>query len=305
MALTYNNASSFDGTGAQMQRILGVYSICKFLRIPYVHSPISEMIITPLDPFQSEGELTQYLSRLNSFIELPTFKADSDSYSRREIQTITPTNLLKIRLHSKLATKKSELVAISNPFKVVNRMPDIYRLAIKDLPVYPLSNEKKRIALHYRRGSNTLDVLPGESKPRALENSWYINVLEKYTQIWEKAGIDFSIDVYTDMPKESFVYYPMEFQSHLWSYEPRYRNGKVEVLGEDLKETLFMKFQNNLIVHHGGDPLDGLLAMSQADLLIISRSSYSYVAGLMNRHGKIIVPTGFWHKELKNWIIEP
>lgn len=305
MALTYDNSSSFDGTGAQMQRILGIYAICKSMRIPYVHSPISKMIITPLDPFQSEGELSQYLARLNSFIELPSHKIVSDFNSRKEIQALTAANLLKIRFNSKTATKNPDLLAISNPFKVLNRMPELYRLAIEDLPIHRLSNDKKRIALHYRRGSNTLDVLPGESKPRALENSWYISVLKKYTRIWNGEGIDFSIDVYTDMPKESFIYYPNEFQSDLWSYEPRYRNGEVEILGEDLRETLFSEFGNNLVVHHGGDPLGGLLAMSQADLLITSRSSYSYVAGLMNLHGKIIVPTGFWHKELKDWIIEP
>ncbi len=150
-----------------------------------------------------------------------------------------------------------------------------------------------------------MDVLPGESKPRALENSWYIDVLKKYAKAWEREGVDFCIDVYTDMPKKSFIYYPNEFQTDLWSYEPRYQNKEIEVLGEDLAETLFSEFRKNLEVHHGGDPLSSLLAMSQADLLITSRSSYSFVAGLMNLHGRIIVPTSFWHKELKGWIIEP
>jgi hypothetical protein len=68
---------------------------------------------------------------------------------------------------------------------------------------------------------------------------------------------------------------------------------------------VFAEFGNNLVVHHGGDPLQGLIAMSEADILIISRSSYSYVGGLLNLSGKVIIPPGFWHTKLNSWVVEP
>jgi hypothetical protein len=45
--------------------------------------------------------------------------------------------------------------------------------------------------------------------------------------------------------------------------------------------------------------------MSEADILITSRSSYSYVGGLLNLKGKIIIPSGFWHSKLNSWVLEP
>ena len=164
---------------------------------------------------------------------------------------------------------------------------------------------RRKLFLHYRRGSNTLDVLPGESKPRGLPNSWYLRTLRKYVAIYQNLGIDFTIEIFTDMPKSSFVYQPKDFQLDLWSYEPRFKEGKIEVFGEDIRNTLFSEFDSNLVVHHGGDPLQGLISMSVADILITSRSSYSYVGGLLNLGGVVVFPPEFAHGRLNSWVLEP
>jgi hypothetical protein len=197
------------------------------------------------------------------------------------------------------------LIAVANPLQILNQMPEIYGLAAKTVKHVDSDFRNKKIALHYRRGSNTLDILPGESKPRGLSNDWYLRTLRKYVTHYQQLGIDFAIEIYTDMPKSTFTYKPMEFQSHLWSYEPRFKHGVVDVLGEDVKNTIFSEFGDKLIVHHGGDPLQGLIDMSKADILITSRSSYSYVGGLLNLSGKVIIPPGFWHSKLDSWVLEP
>jgi hypothetical protein len=305
LALTYDNTASFDGTGAQIQRILAIFAICRRYDIPYIHSGIKELIITPLDPFQTESELLEYLKRVNNYFELPSDFELGNAREVSKLQTLSNFKLLEMRVANKLHFGKKELVAIANPFQVLNRIPELYTLAAKNLQHKSSASATKRIILHYRRGSNTLDILPGESEPRGLPNEWYTKTLRKYVTNYQELGIDFRVEVYTDMPKSSFTYTPKEFQSHLWSHEPRFKNGAVEVFGEDIKNTVFAEFGDKLIVHHGGDPLQGLIDMSEADILITSRSSYSYVGGLLNLKGKIIIPSGFWHSKLNSWVLEP
>ena len=303
--LTYDNTASFDGTGAQIHRILAVYAICKRFNIPYLHSGISELIITPLDPFQTELELQEYLVRVNQYFELPSDVGVRDFRSVRKLHNLTKMNLLNIRARNMVNSGRKELIAVANPLQVINRIPDIYRLAAKNPSDLKSGSAKKKIVLHYRRGSNTLDVLPGESKPRGLPNSWYLRTLRKYVAIYQNLGIDFTIEIFTDMPKSSFVYQPKDFQLDLWSYEPRFKEGKIEVFGEDIRNTLFSEFDSNLVVHHGGDPLQGLISMSVADILITSRSSYSYVGGLLNLGGVVVFPPEFAHGRLNSWVLEP
>ena len=107
------------------------------------------------------------------------------------------------------------------------------------------------------------------------------------------------------MPKSSFTYTPKEYQSRLWSVEPRVKNEALEVPGKDIKNRVFAEFGDELIVHHGGNPLQGLVGMSETDVLITSRSSYSYVYGLDNLSDKIIIPPGFWHNKLDSGVLEP
>jgi len=304
-ALTYDNTASFDGTGAQIQRILGVYAICKKFNIPYIHSGITELIITPLDPFQTKLEHQQYLKRVNQYFDFPADQSAGGNRTIAKLQNLTKSKLFEMRAANKINLGKKELIAIANPFKILNRMPNIYALAAENLKHLDTKTTDKKILLHYRRGSNTMDILPGESAPRGISNEWYLRTLRKYVAIFQESGIDFTVEIYTDMPKSSFTYIPREFQSHLWSYEPRFKDGAIKVVGEDIKSTIFAEFGDKLTVHHGGDPLQGLIDMSEADILITSRSSYSYVGGLLNLRGKIIIPPGFWHSKLKSWVLEP
>jgi hypothetical protein len=305
VAFTYDNGASFDGTGAQIQRILGIYAICKRYNIPYVHSGIGELIITPLDPFQTEAELKEYTERVNNYFTLPSNLWLEEGQSLLKLQTLTKSKVFGARVRNKTRMGRRTLFAVANPFQILNRMPNIYTLAAGDLVREKRISAKKNLILHYRRGSNTLDILPGESASRGLSNEWYIKTLRKYVNFYQDNSTDFNIKIYTDMPKSTFTYRPKDFQSHLWSYEPRYKEGEIEIVGEDIKNTLFAEFGADLTVYHGGDPLQGIIEMSEADILITSRSSYSYVGGLLNRTGKVIMPPEFWHRKLDSWILEP
>jgi precorrin-6B methylase 1 len=54
-------------------------------------------------------------------------------------------------------------------------------------------------------------------------------------------------------------------------------------------------------VVRGGSALDAIKRMADADVLIQSKSSLSYVAGILNKEGVVYYPPKFWHPKLRGW----
>ncbi len=57
----------------------------------------------------------------------------------------------------------------------------------------------------------------------------------------------------------------------------------------------------NLARFINGDPIETLHRMATADALLLSRSSYSYVAAILNANC-IVVYHPFWHAPLTEWL---
>lgn len=83
-ALTYNDEID-DGVGAQLQRIIGIYSLSVKYGIPYVHSGIKNLLITALDPYQTEEELNIFIQRINELFYLPSSDLGSQRESRLKL----------------------------------------------------------------------------------------------------------------------------------------------------------------------------------------------------------------------------
>lgn len=303
-ALTYNDRID-DGVGAQLQRIIGIYSLSIKYGIPYVHSEIKNLLITALDPYQTKDELNIFLQRINEHFRLPSSDFGSQRDSKLELTSPTKLDLNRIRLKNRLRIGKVSTFVISNPFLLLNKDPDTYLFAVPHLPKVPDSKKECiNIVVHYRRGSSSFDILPGESAPRAVMNDWYLKVLRKYVSKLKMENIKYHIDVFTDMPKQDVDFTPPSFQRYFWKQLPRFDNETIKIYGEKLDDTIFREFNSLLTVHYGGDPINDLMQMGQADILVMSRSSFSFVGALLNRKGKVVVPPNFWHKNLSTWTIE-
>jgi hypothetical protein len=303
-ALTYNDEID-DGVGAQLHRIIGIYTLSVLYRIPYRHTGIKNLLITALDPYQTQKELDVYIRRINEIFELPSSDFGSQRDYKFELPSPTKLNLNLIRLKNRLRIGKFRTFVISNPFVILNKNPDAYLLAIPQLPMAEnIKRDFVNIVVHYRRGSSSFDILPGESAPRAILNEWYLKVLNKYVDQLKADKIKYHIDLFTDMPKHNLDFAPIAFQRDFWKQLPRFEKEMITIHGEDLNQTTFRDFGDSLTVHYGGDPLNDLMHMAEADLLIMSRSSFSFVGALLNRNGKIIVPPNFGHNNLSSWITE-
>jgi hypothetical protein len=304
ITLTYNANVNDDGTGAQIQRILGIYAICRKYGFFYLHTPIKNLVTHPLDSFQSSKELQEYLTRVNEYFNLPS---DGPLQFDKVIDQarISIKYLRRLQLIMRLSKAKKILVEISNPGSIVDADPDILKLAVSDLPHLSgiESKTKVSIILHIRRDVQGDFVITGESEPRSLPIDYYKGELRTILASLDLKS-EYEIAVFTDIPKSAFQFKPRTQDLELWRRAGhKLVDGKIQVDALDLEKE-FEEFQPNIEFVYGGDPLDAIIQMSTADYFVMSRSSLSYLVGILNQNGKIFYPPKFWAAPLSNWILK-
>lgn len=305
ITLTYDAAAGTDGTGAQLQRVFALYAACKMLHLPYLHSELQNLTITPLDPFQDEIALKSYLIRVNKEFKLPSSVGEEIDFDEvYKIKILNYRVLIKYYMRAFMLREKY-LLMVQNPFQLVEKFPTSFLHVQKYfhslLPEAEKRTGEKNIVIHVRRGSNGADLLPGETTPRMLPNSYYFARINEIRMRYCERVDNIELVVITDTPKEDFKYSPLEFQLPLWSNEPRFQHGGIEIRGENFRE-FELDFLSKFTVIHGGDPILALRQMQDADFLVMSRSSFSYVGAILNSKGKVFYPPNFWHRPMKKWI---
>ena len=130
---------------------------------------------------------------------------------------------------------------------------------------------------------------------RMLPNSYYVSCALKFVDCLKKLDIPFVCELYTEVPSKTFVVTP---QHH--GIEGRLP-GNVTI---DPQVNRLEDFDiiPNLARFVNGDPIETLRRMATAEALVLSRSSYSYVAAILNANC-IVVYHPFWHSPLKEWLI--
>jgi hypothetical protein len=304
ITLTYNANDNDDGTGAQIQRILGIYAICRKYGFHYLHTPIKNLVTHPLDSFQSPEELERYLMRVNEYFNLPS---DGPTEFDKVITQgkISHNFLRRLQVVMCLTKAKKILVATSNPSLIVDANPDILKLPVSDLPYLSGINSKTKISivLHIRRDVQGDFVITGESEPRSLPIEYYRKKLRTILSSLDLKS-EYDIAVFTDIPKSSFRFKPQSQDLELWRRAGhKFVDGKIQVDALDLEKE-FEEFRPNIEFIYGGDPLEAIIQMSNSDYFVMSRSSLSYLVGILNQKGKIFYPPKFWAAPLSNWVLK-
>jgi hypothetical protein len=57
---------------------------------------------------------------------------------------------------------------------------------------------------------------------------------------------------------------------------------------------------SNVIEFENDDPLSSLKAMANSNFLILSKSSFAFVAGILNKNGYVVSPH-YWNQPLSTW----
>jgi hypothetical protein len=293
----------YDGTGAQIQRILSTYLIASVFKIGYLHSGVATVQVHPLDPFQDLESLSEYIDKLNQEFVLPSSSYDFKPYEIIEITSLTLFELIRYKVLSTL-TKRKYLLKFVDPYPVSEYLVSEYWRVLEALPENSLAINKSpkkdylNVVIHHRQGVGGQVIYPGQSIPRELHIDYFLDILSKITTSVDKSLL--RISIHTDAPAIDLVYVPNKEQLHLWDGTPNFENGQVQIRSSKIDQVIGAAGYKAAI-QYGGDPLDTIRDMASADYLIMARSSLSYVGGILNQHGTVYAAPDFWHKSLPIW----
>ena len=305
IVLANNTTLKIDGTGAQIQRLLSIYALSEELGIRFLQNPFVDISVHPLDPFQTEESKAEFVTEMNDL-----FAVDQETISsvakEFEVQVLTGWKLLKFTLLC-LRTKHGIVVRVVEAYPITDCYPNIV-LSIRDrFPKWTTYSDllvrnypRPLISIHYRQGAGGLALYPGQKIPRELPPSYFFSKLKS---TFADADFNFPVHLFTDAPVNDLVYTPQAKQTAHWEGTPGFKDGQMQIKGNNLYQ-YFRSKQVDIKVHSGGNPLEAIALMSKSDLLITSRSSLSYVAGLLNSSGTIVAADQFWHPNPDAWITD-
>ena len=170
----------------------------------------------------------------------------------------------------KYDTKKNILVKIYLPYNICDANTDIYKkympklyniLTNKYLPFYKNNNNKK-IAIHVRRG----DVTQTQNNSRYTSLDDIIKIIESFKIKYNNC---------------SFYIFTQIDENNKNEFDIFNNDTSIQIKAN---EDLILTF--NHLIH--------------ADILVICKSSFSYLAGLYNNND--VYYFNFWHNPLNNWI---
>ena len=299
ISLSLDSEKLEDGLGAQIQRQLSLKALAHYLRIDFSPTPIRQIAIHPLDNFTDVFLMKDFLNEVNELFDFKVqFESECDSLVI--VGDLNIWKLFKIIMCARI-TKTNTHMRVLEAYSLVDANPQIYVDSLKD---FHLKAElirdshqvfKSDICIHYRQGAGGNAVYPGQKISRELNPQNFINLLKQLDTNGK------SITVFTDAPVQDVEFKPEETQEHLWLGTPGYENGRVKIQGLDLKN-IFATAGYDVRIVIGGDLITAILSFVESRNLLMSRSSLSYVAALLNKDGNIYYPPNFWHPPLKRWI---
>ena len=200
------------------------------------------------------------------------------------------------------ATNPTTNIAAVAPAKV-----DVTQMGGKEKERSEGNNENKdakdelfRIAVHMRRG----DVDPCQHETRYLPNSYYLQMIQEYVDKYMAAAAAAARAANSnDSATATVANVRVTIYSEQESFEPwdefLRRNYSLVLGTNDNKSSTVDKRQH----HIGSDIAVAWKDMMDADVLILSKSSFSMVPAILkNNNDGSVVYFPFWHAPLEHWV---
>jgi len=301
LTLTYDNLAKQDGIGAQLQRIFGIYSISKKFHLGYLHSPIIETAEELAHNVSSDQELKKLLEQINTTFNFPSHSSvnfDEEIF----IHNLNVKILFEVYLRS-LITKRNILLRVCLPFGVIDKHPNWYEYAGSYLrSTLPITRPQKlkQVVVHVRHGYKPIVGKNDSSAPRFLPLTYYSDALKNILKM-QNLDINNEIVVHTDIPDKSGHWKPFQDSklSELASIGYQIDKNTLAFKGIDLRNNYFSDFPN-LTVKYCAPILETLYDMMNADVLLMSRSSFSYISGIVNEKS-VYIPRSHGHAKMSRW----
>jgi hypothetical protein len=313
--LTYDNLTTQDGSGAQVQRIFAIYSLAKKLKIEYLHSQILEIDFNPGDGVSTLEEMLVYKNKLNESLSFLSTERIEDSnrinlkfQNLRLFLNIGTLHIIYYRLFFwlykswSIVTKKNYVFVVRNPYPLMDKIPNSYWYVKNLIPVTEVKQSKEIFSIHLHLFRTR--VSKSVQKERYTEDCWYFSILDQLSKILESRAVDFEIVLHTDIGNNAFWEMPSGSNKQTVEY---WKAAGVKIDGQFMATpTLdvldeFKKFKNLRIVS-GIDAIEAWKLISRADVFIMGKSSFSFIGAIYNNNGIIITPK-FFIPKLNSWYL--
>jgi hypothetical protein len=300
ITLGYSSGLKTDGLGAQLQRILGINALGEYWNINVQHPRIDEVAIHPLDGIDHDQDYKEFLRNLNSLIKSKEALEDFEFTKILSVDELRLSSIL-VSIYSIVVLRKTIYLKVTHPYFFIDAMPRLYDCSLnrsfkQRLALNAKVHRNSGISLHHRHGVGLMAIQPGQNKPRELDVKVYFLVLDKII----KSNPELEVRIFTDAPKTSLNFTPKLEQKKSWLNLPSF-DGDVMRISSNSFNTLLERLPPDTKVIRGGDPLKTIANMAASSILILSRSSFGYVAALLSEGAEVWIPDDFWHPALPGW----
>jgi hypothetical protein len=294
LALTYDGCVLTDGAGAQLQRIYGTYAIARLLGAAYLHSPLRRVDYQGLAALERNAGDPAFHDALNEVFQIPSDVSPSDEFHDVRLRDISMETVafLAAAFDRNETGGRPILAHLVFPYGIADRFPDCYDVCkgVSPFASTPLTDRVLRVAVHVRRG----DLAPLQYDDRMLPNAYFIQVAQQVAQTLNELEIEFQIELYTEVPDRSFIVTP----DH---HGIEHRISAPFVFDPESSRLDEFSVLPNLVPRLNGEAVDCLRGLATADVLVMSRSSFSYLGGILNRNC-VVLHHPFWHSTPSPWL---
>jgi N6-adenosine-specific RNA methylase IME4 len=265
MYLTYD--TQFEGAGAQYQRILCLLAIAKRHNLKYIHKKI-----TVDHNYNNDSE---WDNKWDDFFNISTlsYHGNIEKLNIVKYEYIDNTILNKIIN----AYEYNNLYSICFAFNIVDTSPDYYYKSIQDDAIYAYDKANSNRQLMYSKDKISI----------ALHIRAYNDCDETHVQTFEHTRFAISCD---------------EYYKLITKLKNTYTNAEIHIFSQKTFDEKYSSLRDipDLNIHLDYDTFDTFHHLCKADILVMGRSSFSYLAAIYNK--KSVIYYTFWHPPLDNWV---
>lgn len=256
-----------DGLGAQFQRIISILALAKKYNCQYIHESIKSFE-------HLSNENTNYVKLIDEYFQIHKLTANITEIKFDHIESFKGNITSEHMDYYKEKSKNLNiLLMLDSSYIIFDKEPNDYDIIMPllreikqtiEIPEY--NNVDKNIAIHIRRG----DVSQYSNNSRYVDLSYYQNIINKFADKYKNG----SFFIFTEISNNN----KDEFDNFIKNNN----NNNINI-----------KLMADL------DPLLTLEYLIKADVLFMSKSSFSYIAGLYNNNE--VYYMDFWHSKLDRW----
>jgi len=299
-----NRDGYLDGAGAQTQRILSVYCLANYLEIPFRLKAIEKIEFQPVDFIDSEIKLVNEILNLNTWLNKILTQGPIPNrarVSRVKNSNHLPWHLFRAILSGRILGRTTQITLVDGYF-AVRKIPDFWN----SLPRIEMSGRPKNtfeVHLHLRL-ANFIG-----SGQRSMNIQFLQNLVNCAEIELKNLGRKYQMIIHTDfngivVDKELLKIHAVPESLRYWmelgilDTDSTIQTEALNAAKEELH--LLMKGKPHYQFYFTSHWVDEWISMAFADILIMGKSSYSAMGGLLNHHGLVIGPA-YWNSGKPNW----